>query len=97
METKDRVARVDGRFVHWVRGYGEGVRYSLIFFATDSARAVPATVSVYPDFVPKGDQRSVSGGEGGGGGSRTDLSHPLALGDMPDSKSACKRDPQVAH
>jgi hypothetical protein len=33
-DTKDRIARVDGRRVHWVRRWRTGTRYSLIFFNT---------------------------------------------------------------
>ena len=52
--TKDRVAKLDGRFIHWVRGYGAGERYSLIFFATDPEHAVAPTGSAFPGFVPFG-------------------------------------------
>jgi hypothetical protein len=34
VDTHNRIARVDGRYVHWVRGCGGGDRYSLIFYAT---------------------------------------------------------------
>ncbi|CAM9531709.1 unnamed protein product, partial [Heterosigma akashiwo] len=34
VETRGRVARVDGRRVHWVRTWGGGDRYSLVFYAT---------------------------------------------------------------
>ena len=52
LDTRDRMARVDGRFVHWVRGY-EGTRYSLIFFSTAPESATPKAVP-FADFVPSG-------------------------------------------
>ena len=60
VETKDRIAKVDGRFIHWVRGYAGCPRYSLIFFCTDPAHATEPTDSVFPDFVPAGSQTSPS-------------------------------------
>lgn len=54
--TKGRVAKVDGRSIHWVRGYGQADRYSLIFFATNPEHAVAPTASAFPDFVPAGLQ-----------------------------------------
>jgi hypothetical protein len=35
VNTHDRIACVDGRFVHWVRGHGGGNRYSLVFYTLD--------------------------------------------------------------
>ena len=59
VETRDRVAKVDGRFIHWVRGYGGGgVRYSLIFFATDPARGTPPAEAAFPEFLPAGAARA---------------------------------------
>jgi hypothetical protein len=34
VETHNRIARVDGRHVHWVRTWEKGDRYSLIFYDT---------------------------------------------------------------
>ena len=37
VDTRDRVARVDGRHAHWVRGYVPepgSARYSLVFYTT---------------------------------------------------------------
>ena len=34
VETRNRVARVDGRRVHWVRAHRGGDRYSVVFYGT---------------------------------------------------------------
>jgi hypothetical protein len=34
VETRNRIAKVDGRHVHWVKTWEKGTRYSLIFFDT---------------------------------------------------------------
>lgn len=34
IETRNRIAKVDGRHVHWVKTWEHGTRYSLIFFDT---------------------------------------------------------------
>ena len=34
IDTRNRIACIDGRFVHWVRNYTDGDRYSLIFYDT---------------------------------------------------------------
>ena len=52
VNTKNRMARVDGRFIHWVRGHGGGDRYSLVFFSTDKDRATPPVQAVHLDFRP---------------------------------------------
>ena len=49
VETRNRIARVDGRHVHWVRTFGEsqeqqggkGDRYSLIFYDTSDRHVTP--------------------------------------------------------
>merc|ERR1712160_211624 len=41
VNTHDRIARIDGRFVHWVRGHRQGDRYSVIWFSTRSEHATP--------------------------------------------------------
>ena len=35
VDTHDKIACCDGRYVHWVRGHGGGDRYSLVFFTLD--------------------------------------------------------------
>lgn len=54
LNTHDRMARVDGRFVHWVRGHGGGERYSLIFFSTTPDCATEPKKAFHEDFVPAG-------------------------------------------
>ena len=39
VETKNRIAKVDGRHVHWVRTYTGGDRYSLVFYDVGSHAA----------------------------------------------------------
>ena len=34
VNTRRRVARVDGRRVHWVRAFSGGDRYSVIYYVT---------------------------------------------------------------
>ena len=34
IDTRNRIACIDGRFVHWVKNYTDGDRYSLIFYDT---------------------------------------------------------------
>jgi hypothetical protein len=41
VETRNRIARVDGRHVHWVRTFGKGDRYSLIFYDTSDRHVTP--------------------------------------------------------
>ena len=81
VDTRDRVARVDGRFAHWVRGYdpGEsGARYSVIFYANKpSAATARMRPPVDEGFVPAG---TTSGnGDARGGGKRAGAS-PGAVG-----------------
>eukprot|EP00933_Yihiella_yeosuensis_P041345 TRINITY_DN35739_c0_g1_i1.p1 TRINITY_DN35739_c0_g1~~TRINITY_DN35739_c0_g1_i1.p1 ORF type:complete len:608 (-),score=111.23 TRINITY_DN35739_c0_g1_i1:161-1984(-) len=54
VNTHDRIARVDGRYVHWVRGFGDKERYSIIFFATNPAYAAERLRPFHEDFVPHG-------------------------------------------
>mmetsp|Transcript_16531 Transcript_16531/g.24519 ORF Transcript_16531/g.24519 Transcript_16531/m.24519 type:complete len:436 (+) Transcript_16531:66-1373(+) len=49
VDTRNRLARVDGRYPHWVRQYNVGCRYSLIWYrvagqGTDPQRAVYDTL-----------------------------------------------------
>jgi hypothetical protein len=48
VRTHDRLACVDGRFPHWVRGYGGGTRYSVIYYVTDKDCATPRGAAVLP-------------------------------------------------
>jgi hypothetical protein len=41
VETHNRIARLDGRHVHWVRTFGQGDRYSLIFYDTSDRHVTP--------------------------------------------------------
>jgi len=44
VDTKNRLAKVDGRYPHWVAPYDEGSeRYSLIYYSTWQAYAPPTT------------------------------------------------------
>ena len=45
VDTRNRVAKVDGRFVHWVRGF-RGDRYSLIYFVLSKENHTPRRWSV---------------------------------------------------
>ncbi|CAK0824798.1 unnamed protein product [Prorocentrum cordatum] len=54
VDTRNRMARIDGRYVHWVRGYGGEERYSVIFFATNPGCATERTSPFHADFVPFG-------------------------------------------
>jgi len=55
VDTHDCIARVDGRFVHWVRGHGGGDRYSLIFFSTTPSCATEPVSPFDASFIPNGD------------------------------------------
>ena len=41
VSTKNSIARVDGRCVHWVRTFCGGDRYSLIFYDTSNRNPTP--------------------------------------------------------
>mmetsp|Transcript_14072 Transcript_14072/g.18428 ORF Transcript_14072/g.18428 Transcript_14072/m.18428 type:complete len:492 (-) Transcript_14072:1093-2568(-) len=43
VQTKNKIVRVDGRYVHWVRSHAGGDRYSLIFFNTGKLESEGAT------------------------------------------------------
>lgn len=48
VSTLDKMVRVDGRFVHWVRGYDpERERFSLIYFCVDPAVGMDRGAAVY--------------------------------------------------
>ena len=44
--TRDCIARVDGRFIHWVRGWEGGDRYSIIYFCTNEDKATKPTTAI---------------------------------------------------
>lgn len=52
VDTRNRVAKVDGRRVHWVRGFAGDERYSIIFFCLDSTKETPLTHSVFENYQP---------------------------------------------
>ena len=41
VSTRNCIARVDGRHVHWVRTWDDGDRYSLVFFDTSGRKPTP--------------------------------------------------------
>jgi hypothetical protein len=49
-----RVTARKQRFIHWVRGYGGGDRYSVIFYCTDKSCETLPTEAVDLTFVPHG-------------------------------------------
>jgi hypothetical protein len=53
VDTHDKLAKIDGRFVHWVRRFDGGDRYSLIFYATTGTRT-PRQRAVYTDYQASG-------------------------------------------
>jgi hypothetical protein len=44
VDTRGRIAKVDGRRVHWVRTFFGGTRYSLIFYNTTEESQGAVTV-----------------------------------------------------
>lgn len=46
IDTHNRVACVDGRYVHWVRGYDEGDRYSLVFYCMSGIDVVEPVLAI---------------------------------------------------
>jgi hypothetical protein len=51
VETHNRVARIDGRRVHWVRTWRGGDRYSLIFYDTSNRRPTPVLTMGIDDYA----------------------------------------------
>eukprot|EP00536_Pseudo-nitzschia_multiseries_P006466 jgi/Psemu1/193181/e_gw1.138.62.1 len=50
IDTRGRLAKVDGRFCHWVSDY-EGTRYSLIYYVTHGD-TIPQTTAIFePHYV----------------------------------------------
>ena len=54
VNTRNRVARVDGRHIHWVRSFCGGDRYSLIFFDTSDRAPTPVGAAVHEAWQPHG-------------------------------------------
>merc|ERR1712194_497973 len=53
IDTRGKLAKVDGRFCHWVSDY-EGTRYSLIYYVT-SGEVVPQSTAIFePAVQPEG-------------------------------------------
>lgn len=48
VDTRKRVARVDGRCVHWVRDFRGAERFSLIFYNTNERQPEPIGPAVQP-------------------------------------------------
>lgn len=75
IDTKDRIAKFDGRFAHWVRGFGDagdtgdipGVRYSVIFYANKVRAATAKSFAVDETFAARfaknGDDSGMKHGE----------------------------------
>lgn len=58
LTTHNKIARIDGRFIHWVRGHSGGDRYSVIYYSTNEAHATPPTLAFDPQFAPQGSSAS---------------------------------------
>eukprot|EP00121_Abeoforma_whisleri_P000209 Awhi_evm1s188 len=48
VDSHRKLVCFDGRFVHWVRPFSGGDRYSLIFFSTKESHGTPKSFCVYP-------------------------------------------------
>ena len=55
VNSKNRLARVDGRYPHWVAPYSSGDRYSVIYYQTTDKYTQPGT-AVWP---PLNDQEII--------------------------------------
>ena len=66
VDTRGKMARFDGRFAHWVRGYdrAEGVRFSVVWYANKPSAATARSFAVDAAF------QGGAGGSGGGAGGR---------------------------
>jgi len=53
IDIHDKIARIDGRFIHWVRGYNGGDRFSVIYYSTNEAHRTPTIFAYDPTFVPQ--------------------------------------------
>jgi hypothetical protein len=56
IDTRERLARFDGRSVHWVRGYA-GDRLSVVWYVNRDANFVPQRYDVDASFVGTDDVR----------------------------------------
>ena len=63
VETKNRIAKVDGRDGHWVRTYTGGDRYSLVFYDTDPRREVGISPPVDTAWRPAAAAAATAGDE----------------------------------
>ena len=75
VDTRGKMARFDGRFAHWVRGYdrAEGVRFSVVWYANKPSATTPRTFAVDPTFRggDDGDVRGEAGDPAGGARGRS--------------------------
>ena len=53
VDTRERLAKFDGRSVHWVRGYS-GERYSVVWYVNKHEHATEQVFDVDEDWVPHG-------------------------------------------
>lgn len=64
IDVKNRVARVDGRGVHWVSGW-EGERFSVVFFSMNPAHATPVCASeVHTAWMEQGCAAAAAAADG---------------------------------
>ena len=65
VNTKNRIAKCDGRSCHWVRGYS-GTRYSVIWYVNDKKKFTPQMFDVDENFQPSvSDDEDVDSNGGG--------------------------------
>jgi hypothetical protein len=62
IDTREKMAKFDGRSVHWVRGYGGGDRYSVVWFVNRDSNATEQTFDVDLSFTDQ--HASVDDGQG---------------------------------
>lgn len=78
VDTRGKIGRVDGRFVHWVRGYSrsrasagpcqeDGTRYSVIYYMNRPQRGTERTFAVDESWTPAGERDAGAAGRGRGG------------------------------
>jgi hypothetical protein len=67
VDTFGRLARIDGRYPHWVAPY-EGERYSVIYYQTSGERVQQAAAVDADSLEPDRDAAGAGGGEAGAGG-----------------------------
>ena len=54
IDTRGRLARFDGRSVHWVRGY-EGERFSVVWYVNRYEHATAQAFDVDAEWAPAGE------------------------------------------